>query len=268
MSPEPQGGHAVDAPVTGPSEVGHAPSVERQRALARGRAFRLAGSAPASESHLALCRSNPALAALAENVRDYAIFLLDPRGIIMYWGAGAHLMKWWTAEEAEGAHLALLYLDAGSEDGTAEAHLREAETSGEYVGEGQRVRRDGSTFWAGVTLTALRDPEGLLLGFGKLTRDLTALRAQEAMLAGANAVTRARDVALALVQREQAARARAEETAEFAQAHLRGAREYISQVLEPELAAEREQNRELMAQVRASTAQRDREDAARDLERG
>ncbi|CAN5709613.1 hypothetical protein BH23GEM9_BH23GEM9_17550 [soil metagenome] len=121
-----------------------------------------------------------AFAILADNVRDYAIFLLDRDGIIRFWGEGARRIKSWSRDEAEGAHLRLLYPDGGAEDGTAEAHLAQAE-SGEYTGEGRRVRGDGSTFWAGVTLTALRDRDGELLGFVKSTRDLTARRAAEAM---------------------------------------------------------------------------------------
>ena len=117
-----------------------------------------------------------AFTALAENVRDYAIFLMDPDGVITYWGERARHVKWWTKPQAEGAHLRFLYPDGGSEDGTAEAHLAQAAAKGEYVGEGQRVRSDGSTFWAGVTLTALRDANGTLLGFSKVTRDLTATR--------------------------------------------------------------------------------------------
>ena len=121
-----------------------------------------------------------AFSALAENVRDYGIFLMDPDGIITFWGEGARLLKGWTKVQTEGAHLRLLYPDGGAEDGGAEAHLRTAAECGEYKGEGNRVRSDGSTFWAGITLTALRDGDGTLLGFAKLTRDLTARRAVEA----------------------------------------------------------------------------------------
>jgi PAS domain S-box-containing protein len=126
--------------------------------------------------------ANRAFAALAENVRDYAIFLMDPEGVITFWGEGARLIKWWSREEAEGAHLRMLYPDGGSEDGTAEEHIRQAVESGEYIGQGHRVRADTSTFWARVSLTALRDTEGKLLGFAKVTRDLTAKRAEEAAL--------------------------------------------------------------------------------------
>ena len=128
-----------------------------------------------------------AFRALAENVRDYAIFLLNPQGIITFWGEGARLMKWWTKDEAEGSHLRLLYPDGGSDDGTAEDHLLDAAARGEYTGEGRRVRNDDSLFWAGVTLTALRDERGELLGFAKVTRDLTARRAADAVLQAAAA---------------------------------------------------------------------------------
>jgi PAS domain S-box-containing protein len=126
-----------------------------------------------------------AFAALAENVRDFAIFLMNPDGIITLWGEGARLIKWWSREQTEGGHLRMLYPDGGSEDGTAEAHLLEAAETGEYTGEGQRVRSDGSTFWAAVGLTALRDRDGTLMGFAKVTRDLTARRAAEVALKAA-----------------------------------------------------------------------------------
>jgi PAS domain S-box-containing protein len=180
----------VDASLPTPSTGGHAgerhalagESAEREAARRRGRARRAAGAAGHDPE---VGRANPelahrAFAALAENVRDYAVFLMDADGIIRFWGEGAHLMKRWSKEEAEGAHLRLLYLDGGSEDGTAEFHLRDAVEHGESVSEGQRVRGDGKTFWARITLTALRDEEGKLLGFAKVTIDMTAQRAEDA----------------------------------------------------------------------------------------
>lgn len=130
-----------------------------------------------------------AFVALADNVRDYAIFLMNPEGIIIYWGEGARLIKWWTRDQMEGAHFCVLYPDGGAEDGTAEDHLAEAARRGEMVSEGQRVRSDGSTFWAGATLTALRDARGALQGFAKLTRDLTAAHAADAALKAAKEAT-------------------------------------------------------------------------------
>src|SRR4051794_13441853 len=162
-------GASQPLPQTGASRERH----EREAALHRG-----SSAAGASES--GLCAPDiPDLQVdliytlVAENVRDYAIFLMDADGIIRCWGEGARLMKWWTRQQAEGAHLRLLYPDAGAEDGTAEDHLLAAARTGEYTGEGHRVRSDGSTFWAYVTLTALRNPDGRLVGFTKVTRDFS-----------------------------------------------------------------------------------------------
>jgi signal transduction histidine kinase len=91
-------------------------------------------------------------------------------------------MKWWTKPQATGAHLRLLYPDGGAEDGAAESHLAIAAETGEYNGEGHRVRNDGSTFWAYVTLTALRSEDGTLVGFTKTTRDFSARRAVESSM--------------------------------------------------------------------------------------
>jgi len=164
---------------------------ERQIAWRRGEERernRLAGTEPTRGSHTGIAPATVAaraFAALAENVRDYAIFLMDPAGVITFWGEGARLIKWWTKDQAEGAHLRLLYPAGGSDDGTAEEHLRQAAERGEYTGEGHRMRNDCSVFWAGVTLTALWDEDGTLLGFAKVTRDLTTRRAADALLRSA-----------------------------------------------------------------------------------
>jgi PAS domain S-box-containing protein len=207
---------------------------------------------------------NPAVAALCENVRDYAIFIMDPQGVIVYWGMGAHLLKWWTKTEAEGAHLRMLYPQGGGEDGGAEAHLAYAAEHGEYVGEGQRVRRGGSTFWAHVTLTSLRD-RGTLLGFAKVTQDLTQRRATEAAVALANEAQSTRAAALETArlaeetrrsadearQRAESARERAEEAAQFAREQARTAQQHIAQVLQPALAEARAHNAALGVELDA-----------------
>ena len=177
----------------------------RQRGADRRRAREMASAEAREVSELqaldlphATRAAERAFPALVEHVRDYAIFLLDPDGIITQWGQGARLMEWWTQDEAVGAHLRMLYLDGGSEDGTAEDHLVVAEQIGESVSEGHRVRRDGSMFWAGVTLTALRESDGTLVGFAKVTRDLTAKRAADAALAAAVKAEQARAAAEAV----------------------------------------------------------------------
>jgi PAS domain S-box-containing protein len=180
-------GHATGPdPQLGPEYSAMPESLEREAAMRRSEDDDRAaldrdpytGLADPSLAHRAF-------ATMAENVRDYAVFLMDANGIISFWGEGARRMKWWTRRQAEGAHLRLLYPDGGSEDGTAEAHLQEAAERGEYTGEGQRIRADGSTFWAGLTLTALRDTDGELVGFVKVARDLTARRAADAVLSAA-----------------------------------------------------------------------------------
>lgn len=217
------------------NEPAHAapPSPGQERRAARERARGAGERTPPTPDLL----GGLAFATLADHVREYAVFLLDPAGAICHWGESARLMQWWTKGEAEGSHLRLLYPEGGSEDGTAEAHLAEAAATGEYTGEGQRVRGDGSTFWAYVTLTALRGPGGELVGFAKTARDLTLQRAAEAALAIAWAARAERDEAVADAAQARQARDLAREDAELAHELVRSAREYASQVLEPELVA-------------------------------
>ena len=191
--------NATGAPTPVP---GDGPGATGREAHEREAAFARADSRPAGSQtkHTDLepivrMGAHRLFTTLADNVRDYAVFLLDPDGIIRYWGEGARLMKWWTREQVEGSHLRVLYLDGGSEDGTAEGHLQTAAGAGEFTGEGQRVRNDGSTFWAGVTLTALKDDDGTLLGFVKTTRDFSARRAVEAALKAGQAATEGQRIA-------------------------------------------------------------------------
>jgi hypothetical protein len=117
---------------------------------------------------------------LVESVRDYAIFVLDPNGRIATWNTGAELIKGYTAAEIVGRHFSIFYPpDAVERDWPGE-ELRHAATHGRFEDEGWRVRKDGSRFWANVVLTALRAPDGTLIGFAKVTRDLTERRRSEA----------------------------------------------------------------------------------------
>ncbi|HKI01879.1 MAG TPA: PAS domain S-box protein [Thermoanaerobaculia bacterium] len=233
-----------DTPIRSPAEE-RRDAIRRARARMNGQAE---GDRPAARRER-VAWADPAFTALAENVRDYAIFLMDPQGVILYWGEGARLMKWWHKEETEGSHLRMLYPEEGSEDGSAEAHLRDAKRLGEYTGEGRRVRRDGSTFWAGVTLTALRDEEGKLLGFTKVTRDLQARRGIEVAVASTNAAQSARDQALEKASSALAAQNLAQEAADFARENLLGTREYIDKVLEPQLEAMQAERARLSARI-------------------
>ncbi|HVE79835.1 MAG TPA: PAS domain-containing protein [Gemmatimonadaceae bacterium] len=131
---------------------------------------------------------------LVDRVTDYAIFLMDPDGIITQWGQGAERLKGWAPNEAIGLHLRDCYPQGGAEDGTADEHLRHAALRGEYIGEGSRLRKDGTLFAARVVLTALRRG-GELVGFSKITQDLTGEREREAALERVTAAAEAANVA-------------------------------------------------------------------------
>jgi PAS domain S-box-containing protein len=116
---------------------------------------------------------------LVASVRDYAIFMLDPLGRIATWNLGAERIKGYTASEVIGSHFSVFYPPEDLAAGKPAAELAEAERVGRFEDEGWRIRKDGSRFWANVIITALRDSDGVLRGFGKVTRDLTARREAE-----------------------------------------------------------------------------------------
>ncbi|HEX7127361.1 MAG TPA: PAS domain-containing sensor histidine kinase [Thermodesulfobacteriota bacterium] len=123
---------------------------------------------------------------LVERIRDYAIFLLDPEGRVATWNAGAERIKGYRADEIIGRHFSCLYLPDDVEAGKPGAMLEAAARDGRVEDEGWRLRKDGSVFWASVVITPLRDQDGRLLGFGKVTRDLTERRRKEAEVRAAN----------------------------------------------------------------------------------
>jgi PAS domain S-box-containing protein len=116
---------------------------------------------------------------LVESVRDYAIFHLDPQGHIRSWNAGAQRIKGYAASEIIGKHFSIFYPPAEIRRGKPEYELRVAIDEGRYEEEGWRVRKDGTRFWASVVITALRMPDQTLVGFAKVTRDLTERKQAE-----------------------------------------------------------------------------------------
>ncbi len=117
-----------------------------------------------------------------ESVQDYAIFLLDVEGKVKTWNAGAERIKGYKSSEIIGRHFSCFYTDEDITRGIPQQLLNEAASKGKIEYEGWRVRKDGSRFWANVVLTAIRDDEGKLIGFGKVTRDLTErMLAQKAL---------------------------------------------------------------------------------------
>ena len=118
-------------------------------------------------------------ALLIESVRDYAIFILDVDGHVATWNAGAQRIKGYEANEIIGRHFSVFYPERDVLAGKCDLELEAATREGRVEDEGWRVRKDGSRFWANVVITALRDSAGMLVGFGKVTRDLTERKAAE-----------------------------------------------------------------------------------------
>jgi len=125
---------------------------------------------------------------MVESVTDYAIVMLDPQGRIMSWNSGAQRIKGYSAEEIVGQSFTRFYSSKDAERGAPTRDLEAARTRGRFEDEGWRMRRDGSTFWANIVLTAVLDHVGNLRGFAQLTRDLTGRRQADDEIAKAKAV--------------------------------------------------------------------------------
>jgi PAS domain S-box-containing protein len=119
---------------------------------------------------------------LVEGVTDYAIFMLDPEGHIASWNPGAERLKGYRREEIVGRHFSTFYTQEAKDRAWPEHELEVASREGRFEDEGWRVRKDGTMFWANVVITALRDKNGRLQGFAKITRDLTERRSAEERL--------------------------------------------------------------------------------------
>jgi PAS domain S-box-containing protein len=117
--------------------------------------------------------------ALVESVREYAIFLLDIEGRVRSWNVGAKLIKQYSREEILGHHISRFYTEEDRAAGRPAQLLSTAAREGRVEDEGWRVRKDGSRFWADVVVTAVRDDDDTVVGFLKVTRDLTERRAAE-----------------------------------------------------------------------------------------
>ena len=138
------------------------------------------------EAETALRRSEQTFQLLVESVQDYAIFMLDPDGRIATWNAGAERIKGYRAHEIIGEHFSIFYPPEDVAQGKPRWELESAEREGRHEDEGWRVRKDGTRFWANVVLSPMRDPHGGLIGFAKVTRDLTQRRRAEQALAQSN----------------------------------------------------------------------------------
>ena len=150
------------------------------------------------DAQKALHQSEQLYRLLVEGVKDYAIFLLDPDGRVMTWNAGAERIKGYTAAEIIGRHFSVFYTPEDLRRGAPREALRVAAAKGRYEIENWRMRKDGSRFFADVVINALHDEAGRLVGFSKVTRNLTERQRFEA-LAEAN---RRQDDFLAMLAHE------------------------------------------------------------------
>src|SRR5258706_1755439 len=116
---------------------------------------------------------------LVDSIADYAIFMLDLTGHVVTWNRGAEAIKQYRADEIIGRHFSAFYPPEDARSGRCEHELELAAATGRFEEEMWRVRKDGSRFWASVMISAVRDEHGTLLGFGKITRDLTERRRAE-----------------------------------------------------------------------------------------
>jgi len=133
------------------------------------------------EAEEELRRSEELFRRLVEGVTDYAIYMLDPAGIVSNWNAGAQRIKGYRPEEIVGSHFSIFYTDQDRSNGEPARSLAIAEREGRFEAEAWRQRKDGRRFWANIVIDAIRDPSGRLIGFAKITRDITERR--EAQLA-------------------------------------------------------------------------------------
>ena len=129
-----------------------------------------------------LRRSEERFRLLVEEVRDYAIFMLDAEGYVTTWNKGAERINGYEAREIVGRHFSVFYTEEDVQRGHPEEELRVAAAEGRYEEEGLRRCKDGSGFWADVVVTALRDEGGNLRGFSKVVRDITERKRTEAEL--------------------------------------------------------------------------------------
>ena len=129
---------------------------------------------------------------LVESVRDYAIFVLDPDGNVLTWNPGAQALKGYVRDEIVGKHFSKFYLPEAVQSGWPQRELTLAQKEGRFVDEGWRVRKDGTAFWASVTITPLYAQDGTLAGFAKVTQDLTDRRQGEERIQALNRELRER----------------------------------------------------------------------------
>ena len=129
-----------------------------------------------------LRRSQEQFRLLVQGVTDYAIYLLSPEGMVASWNAGAERIKGYKPDEIIGQHFSVFYTEEDRTAGLPATALEAARRDGRFEREGVRIRKDGTKFWANVVIDAIRDGEGVFIGFAKITRDITERKKAEEIL--------------------------------------------------------------------------------------
>jgi PAS domain S-box-containing protein len=182
-----------DAPTpitqTADPSAGRASLPASQRAVADAAQF-----ARASKDGSSASEGDGLYRLLVESVQDYAIFALDPTGHVLSWNPGAQRFKGYTRDEIVGKHFSVFYTAEEKAEGKPQRELEIAERDGRVEDEGWRIRKDGTRFWANIVITALRDDRGVLVGFAKVTHDLTdRRRAEQRAISAATRVAQAEE---------------------------------------------------------------------------
>lgn len=135
-----------------------------------------------SAANLAIEAAEDKFSLLVDSVKDYAIFLMDVNGYIQSWNKGAERIKGYKAREIIGKHFSIFYTQKDIQRNHPQNELRLALLNGKYEEEGWRIRKNGTTFWANVTITPMKDQNGIHVGFAKVTRDLSERKEAEEKL--------------------------------------------------------------------------------------
>ena len=142
-------------------------------------------SSPSAGGHMTIAKTDPVsnrFELLVQNVTDYAIYMLAPNGVVESWNSGARRFKGYEEQEIVGQHFSRFYTPEDRAAGIPDFALRTARQEGRFEAEGWRVRKDGTRFWASVVIDPILEPGGKLVGFAKVTRDLTEKRQAEEAL--------------------------------------------------------------------------------------
>lgn len=177
-------------------------------------------------SERALRESEERFRLVVQGVQEYGLFQLDPSGNVVSWNAGAARLMGYRAEEIIGKHFSVFYPKEEALKGKPAHNLAEAARAGQTEEEGSRIRKDGSKFWASVLITALRDAQGNLRGYAKLTRDMSERRERE------EALTRAKELLELRVEQRAAVLARVNEELRVEIAERKHAEEQFKETLD------------------------------------